>query len=163
MSIELSKKFGLTSNEFKFISFLLFSFIFGLILNQFFNVSRETEILSFDYSYQDSLFKLVELDEEISLNENNKSSVAFKREVLDFNDKNFIISKKKLPAEKSINLNSATKNDLINLPGIGNKTAEEIIKYRQKVGKFRKLEELKKVKGIGDKKFEKIIKYIYIK
>jgi competence protein ComEA len=48
------------------------------------------------------------------------------------------------------------------LPGIGEKTAEAILQMREKNGKFRKLEELKKVKGIGEKKFEKIKKYIFI-
>jgi competence protein ComEA len=41
------------------------------------------------------------------------------------------------------------------LKGIGKKTAEKIILYR-KYNKFKKLEDLMKVKGIGPKKFEKI-------
>lgn len=156
------QKLGLTSTEFKLLSFALISFIFGLSLNQIFNVSSKADLLTFDYSFQDSLFFLASEDEK-NLTESDQSNVVYKQEVLDFNNSNFRnISKKVSPLEKSINLNTATKSQLMNLPGIGEKTADAIIEHREKIGKFRKLEDLKKVKGIGDKKFENIIKYIYI-
>jgi competence protein ComEA len=40
------------------------------------------------------------------------------------------------------------------LPGIGPKTAEAILRYREEKGGFRRLEELMEVKGIGAKRFE---------
>lgn len=164
MKLNFHHKIGLTSTEFKLILFVSFSFIFGLALNQLFNVSPKTKLLKFDYSYQDSIFLSLNDGNSEEIYESSKSNVVSKGEVLDFNEVKFKnVSKKVLPAEKSIELNSATKSQLMNLPGIGEKTAEAIIKMREKNGKFRKLEELKKVKGIGDKKFEKIIKYIYIK
>jgi len=45
---------------------------------------------------------------------------------------------------------------LVTLPGIGPKTAEKIMQYRQENGKFKDPEDLKKVRGIGEKNFEKI-------
>lgn len=160
----INQKLGLSPIEFRLILFVFFSFIFGLALNQLFNISAKSKLLEFDYSYQDSIFFDSNDENEEEITEISNSKVVSKQEVLDFNTAKFKnISNKILSAEKSIDLNRATKSELMNLPGIGEKTAEAIIVMREKIGKFRKLEELKKVKGIGDKKFEKIIKYIYIK
>ena len=54
-----------------------------------------------------------------------------------------------------INLNRATKDELMNLNGIGDKTAEAIIKYRDENG-FNEIEDIMKVPGIGKGKFDKI-------
>lgn len=54
-----------------------------------------------------------------------------------------------------IDINSASKEDLMTLPGIGDKTADKIINYRLE-NKFKKVEDIKNVSGIGDKKFEQI-------
>lgn len=164
MKLNINQKLGLSPTEFKLILFVCFSFIFGLALNLLFNVSTKSKLLEFDYSFQDSIFLSANDKNAEEITESSYSNVVSKQEVLDFNEVKFKnISKKILPTEKSIELNSATKSELMNLPGIGEKTAEAIIVMREKNGKFRKLEEIKKVKGIGDKKFEKIIKYIYIK
>ncbi len=55
-----------------------------------------------------------------------------------------------------VNLNAATAAQLASLAGIGDRTAERIIEYRQKNGPFKKSEELMNVKGIGEKGFLKI-------
>jgi competence protein ComEA len=55
-----------------------------------------------------------------------------------------------------VNLNTATLADLQELPGIGEKTAERIIEYREKNGPFKKIEELMNVRGIGEKAFLKL-------
>jgi len=55
-----------------------------------------------------------------------------------------------------LDLNRATEQDVDALPGIGPKLAERIMKYRQSVGAFHSLDELREVKGIGNKKFERI-------
>ena len=56
----------------------------------------------------------------------------------------------------TINLNTATIDQLTTLPGIGQKTAERILEYRTKNGGFKKIEELMNVKGIGEKNFLKL-------
>lgn len=55
-----------------------------------------------------------------------------------------------------INLNTATKEQLTQLNGIGDKKAELIISYRDEHGKFKTIDELKNVSGIGDKTFAAI-------
>ena len=59
-----------------------------------------------------------------------------------------------------ISINTATKEELMTLTGIGEKKAEDIIKYREENGEFTSIEDIKNVKGIGDSLFEKIKDYI---
>lgn len=56
----------------------------------------------------------------------------------------------------SVDINRASKEDLERLPGIGPKTAEAIIAYRESHGPFRRVEDLLQVKGIGPKKLEAV-------
>lgn len=55
-----------------------------------------------------------------------------------------------------VNLNSATAAQIASLPGIGPKTAELVVQYRQKNGPFKKIEEIMNVRGVGEKSFLKI-------
>lgn len=59
-------------------------------------------------------------------------------------------------------LNTATKEQLIALPGIGEATAEKILEYRASVGKFLSIDELLNVSGIGEKKLADIRSYLYV-
>lgn len=55
-----------------------------------------------------------------------------------------------------VNINTAEKEELMTLPGIGESKAESIVKYRSKVGHFQTIEELKNVSGIGEALFESL-------
>jgi len=62
-----------------------------------------------------------------------------------------------------ININKATQTELETIPGVGPSTALKIINYREEIGKFSSIEDLKNVSGIGYAKFEKMKDYISIK
>ncbi len=63
---------------------------------------------------------------------------------------------------KIININTATKEELMTLNGIGEVKAQAIIEYRNTNGNFKSIEEIEKVKGIGNAVFAKIKNYITI-
>lgn len=55
-----------------------------------------------------------------------------------------------------ININSASKEELKTIPGIGDVTAQKIIEYREKNGNFSTVEDLKKIDRIGEKTLDKM-------
>ena len=61
-----------------------------------------------------------------------------------------------------IDLNTADKQDLMTLPGIGESKADRILEYRQIHGRFSSTEELMNVSGIGNGVYEKIKDYIKV-
>lgn len=65
--------------------------------------------------------------------------------------------------DSKVNINTANKEKLATLPGIGEGTAEKIIEYRSKTGKFNVIDEIKKIPGIGESKFKSLKDKITIK
>ena len=59
-----------------------------------------------------------------------------------------------------ININLATIDELLTLPGIGEAKAKAIIKYREENGNFQKIEDILNVEGIGQKLYEDIKTHI---
>lgn len=57
---------------------------------------------------------------------------------------------------KNIDINSANKDTLMQVPGIGPKTADSILTYRKANGEFKSVNDLTNVKGIGDKSLAKM-------
>ena len=55
----------------------------------------------------------------------------------------------------NVDINHANLKELTTLKGIGAKTAQKILEYREKNGCFSSIEELVKVKGVGTKTLEK--------
>lgn len=64
--------------------------------------------------------------------------------------------------EKKVNLNTATKDELMRLDHIGEVKAERIIQYRESNGNFEVIEDIMKIDGIGKKTFNKLKDYITV-
>ncbi|MBS1767062.1 MAG: helix-hairpin-helix domain-containing protein [Acidobacteria bacterium] len=69
--------------------------------------------------------------------------------------------KAKAPAH-AINLNTATATELMQLPHIGQHTAERIVQFRKEHGAFQRPEEIMSVKGIGEKSFAQLRPYLRV-
>jgi len=66
------------------------------------------------------------------------------------------------PPAVQVDLNTATVAELVEVPGIGQATAERIVAWREQNGAFRSVEDLMKVKGIAEKALEKLRPYVKV-
>lgn len=64
--------------------------------------------------------------------------------------------KKAVTSMSKVNINTADVEALTQLKGIGEVKAKAIVKYREDIGKFKKLEDILNVPGIGDGIFSKV-------
>jgi len=147
------KQLGFTPNERRLLFVLLGLFLLGATL-KLLHLTHETSP-GFSYAAADSEFahRSALLD---SLDALRDSTQGLERQTQLTSSR----SKKRLPAPASINLNTATKDELKMLPGVGEVMAQRILDYRTAHKGFRTLEELKSVKGIGTKTFERLRPYL---
>lgn len=73
-----------------------------------------------------------------------------------------ILSAKKKPPLKPVNLNTAGSVELQRVPGIGPATAEKILQMRKSYGAFKSVDDLLAIKGIGKKRLDKMRKYLTV-
>lgn len=96
---------------------------------------------------------------EVKINNNSKNSASISESELITNDN--VKSKEdntvnSLENNQKVNINTATKEELMKLSNIGESKAEKIIDYRTANGNFNSIEDIKKVSGIGDKLYDSI-------
>ena len=77
---------------------------------------------------------------------NKTNEICIKKEVITKDD----------ITNNKININKASIEELMLLPSIGEAKAQAIIDYRNSVGIFNEIDDIKKVSGIGDSLFDKI-------
>lgn len=61
-----------------------------------------------------------------------------------------------------VNLNTCTQEELTRISGIGEKRAMLIIAYREEIGGYTSVEQIKNIRGIGDATFEKVAPYLAV-
>ena len=61
-----------------------------------------------------------------------------------------------------VDINKASVEQLVTIPGVGEATARRIVAFREEHGPFRRVEDLMKVKGIGEKSLEKLRPYVKV-
>ncbi|MER5321088.1 ComEA family DNA-binding protein [Streptosporangium roseum] len=66
------------------------------------------------------------------------------------------------PAPVVLDLNTATPEQLEQLPGVGEVLARRIVEYRDGHGGFRTVEQLREVSGIGDRKYAEIREKVHV-
>ena len=66
------------------------------------------------------------------------------------------------PSSGKININTATIDQLMQLPGIGQVLAQNIVDYRNSHGNFQKIADLLLVEGIGEQRLNSIIELITV-
>src|SRR5712691_11731580 len=73
-----------------------------------------------------------------------------------------VLGGKKKPPAKPVNLNTATSEELQQVPGIGPATAEKILQMRKSYGAFKSVDDLLAIRGLGPKRLEKMRKYLTV-
>jgi len=66
----------------------------------------------------------------------------------------------KLAAGQTLDVNTATADELVQLPGVGPSLAQRIIDYRQQYGPFQTVDDLQNVPGIGPSKFDRLSPFV---
>jgi competence protein ComEA len=101
-------------------------------------------------TYED-LFAQAVLTDQADISSFSLNTLLYNSQLINVPEKN---------SRRLISINSASAEELILLPGIGETIAERIIQYRREKGSFLALEDIMNVKGIGYAKFVQIREYI---
>lgn len=112
-------------------------------------VKQEKEIIAQPYTMFHEVIDKLDVSSDSDLSVFNPYTILNDGDVL-------CIPYKKEEGQLRININTAKKEELLQLKGVGESTADAIISYRNEVGLFQCIEDLMNVKGIGPAKFEKI-------
>lgn len=117
------------------------------------NLSKEPEVIEI----------IKEIEKECICPDNNEvcSDNSNKNGALIEDSENQNIDSNKDDNKLLININTATKEELLGIPDIGESKANKIIEYRNN-NKFEKIEDIQNVSGIGETIFEKIKNYITV-
>jgi competence ComEA-like helix-hairpin-helix protein len=125
---------ALTNTERKVILFLIVTLLAGAGIRLY--LATFPSAPQFDYRASDSTFAALSAAPDDSSAESAKEGIG--------------------DASGKLNINTATKQQLLDLPGVGEVTADRILTYRAETGKFSNVDELRAIKGMSKKKIESL-------
>ena len=167
---EIFRHLSFTKSETKVILFIVTALIIGFSIKFYKQVLGETEIQKKDY-FSDTDKRFLEKSARLNNPDFEKLTYDEKVKILQASEDSLkqaekekkSLSKKEQKLEgKQININTAAKDELMQLPGVGEKTALLIMEYRENNSSFKTIEDIMEVKGIGPKKFDKMKKYLKV-
>ncbi len=163
---EVKTSLGLAKYEIAVLGVILGGLVAGLIIKQF-NNNEANELELLNTHIYNTLDSIAEAEKTTYIGTDLKGDVVEELKSADtvVKKEEFFPSakKKEMPqVNAKINLNTASRVELMKLPGVGEATADKIIDYRNN-SKFQSPEEIMKVKGIGIKKFEKMREFIEVR
>lgn len=161
------QKISFTRNESKIIIFSAVLLLSGLLINFISStqaefkapasINNENKFRNYINGQTNSGANIITTEDEDTIINNENAADSLKTE-----SKKKKTKKEDKLAGVQININTAAKEQLIMLPGVGESTADKIIMYRDNHNGFRKIEDIMKIKGIGKKKFEKLKPFIKV-
>jgi competence protein ComEA len=139
---KFNEHLGFTRSEQRVVVFLVLAFVCGSIVRYVRILSNPSPV--YDYATSDSAFAARSrlLDSAARGTDDEPDSALAAGDARD----------------SVVNINTAGKDRLMSLPGIGEAMAERIMTWREEHAQFRSVRELMNVKGIGKKKFARIEK-----
>ncbi|MPN19777.1 hypothetical protein SDC9_167149 [bioreactor metagenome] len=151
------KKVGITSSELSIVIMLTMGLVVGTIYNNFIKENIKSNLISSD-ALNNTLDSLSELEKTTFVGSNIENEPVPELAKADTIVKPNTFTQQKINKKDFkgiVNINKASKTQLMQLYKIGEKTAEKIIEYRL-ITPFVRKEDIIKVKGIGPKTFEQI-------
>ncbi len=145
---DVVQKIGWTPSERKVIYFLIITLLIGIGIRAYAVVTGSGTLPRFEYGESDRAFA-----------EGSQKLHAFAPEAIAQRENG------RAPVKEPgapVRINTASKPELMRLPGVGPVLADRIIEYRATHGLFHSPEDLLNVSGIGDKKFHKLQQHIIV-
>ena len=160
---KLQMIFGATKSELIFAFVLFIGMFGGLIIKYITNNEQELPNKELSDLIYKSLDSLAEVNKSTYIGTDiHGNPIPELAQADTLANRDFFHGSKKVVPMGKININSASKVELMKLPGIGEKTAQSIMDFRN-VHPFHNPGNIMKIKGIGTEKFEKIKNYIEVK